>query len=149
MYYLIPRNNYRKLFLLGASYYFYSCWNLAFLSILLFETLISYSYGMNIKRMRSKGWLAGSIIIALLPLTIFKYLNFVLETVHDLWLTTGYAISVPEFHLLLPVGISFYTFMAVGYMVDIYKEKYQPERNLLDYSLFIGFFPQIASGPIG
>jgi D-alanyl-lipoteichoic acid acyltransferase DltB (MBOAT superfamily) len=66
-----------------------------------------------------------------------------------LWLTTGYAISVPEFHLLLPVGISFYTFMAVGYMVDIYKGKYLPESNLLDYSLFIGFFPQIASGPIG
>jgi D-alanyl-lipoteichoic acid acyltransferase DltB (MBOAT superfamily) len=85
----------------------------------------------------------------LLPLVIYKYLNFVLEAVHDLWIATGYAISVPEFHLLLPVGISFYTFMAVGYMVDIYKGKYLPESNLLDYSLFIGFFPQIASGPIG
>jgi D-alanyl-lipoteichoic acid acyltransferase DltB (MBOAT superfamily) len=149
VYYALPRNNYRKIFLLGASYYFYSCWNFAFLSILLFETLLSYAYGRNLKRLQTKGWLACFVILALLPLSLFKYLNFALGTIHDLWKMMGCSINVPEFQLLLPVGISFYTFMAVGYMIDMYKGKYQPEKNLLDYSLFIGFFPQIASGPIG
>lgn len=149
VYYLLPRNSYRKVFLLGASYYFYSCWDAVFLVILLFETLLSYGYGRNIKCLQSKGWLLCFVVLALLPLSLFKYLNFMLETVQDIWKMTGCTIQVPELHLLLPIGISFYTFIAIGYMVDMYKNKYQSERHLLDYALFIGFFPQIASGPIG
>ena len=153
IYYLIPNNIWRKAFLLAASYYFYACWNVAFLAILLFETVLSYGLGLSLgqdtvdKKGKSKLWLG--VVLLLLPLLCFKYLDFILASAGDALHAMGVGITVPQFKLLLPVGISFYTFMAVGYVVDSYKHKIEAERNILDYALFIGFFPQIASGPIG
>lgn len=147
IYYLLPKNTWRKVFLLGASYYFYACFNVAMLAILLFETVIAYCYGLKCNK--SKGLLTIIIVLLLLPLLCFKYLNFMMGTVGDVLSLANVTMHMPSFELLLPIGISFYTFMAVGYVVDVYKGKIDAERNVLDFALFIGFFPQIASGPIG
>lgn len=152
VYYTIPSNKYRKLFLLAASYYFYACWNVAFLGLLLFDTAVSYLAGRLMEgkeKPQQKCILWPSVIFILIPLFCFKYLNFFLTAVRDGMDAMGIAMQVPEFQLLLPIGISFYTFMSIGYVADVYFKKINPEHNVLDYSLFIGFFPQIASGPIG
>ena len=152
VYYAIPANKYRKLFLLAASYYFYACWNVAFLGLLLFDTVVAYMAGRlmeGTEKPRQKRILWPSVIFILIPLFCFKYLNFFLTTVHDGMSALGVAMQVPEFQLLLPIGISFYTFMSIGYVADVYLKKIQPERDVLDFFLFVGFFPQIASGPIG
>lgn len=147
IYYLLSKNSWRKVFLLGASYYFYACFNVAMLAVLLFETVLAYLFGLSAKK--SKASLTTTIILLLLPLLCFKYLNFLTGTVGDVLALSGALVEMPKFELLLPIGISFYTFMAVGYVVDVYKVKIEAERNLLDFALFVGFFPQIASGPIG
>lgn len=152
VYYLIPKNTLRKVFLLASSYYFYACWNVAFLAILFYETALSYGAAFCFKTEKTKKnkWtLFASIFMLLLPLLGFKYLNFILGSFGDLASVFGWALHVPEFKLLLPVGISFYTFMSIGYVIDVYQNKIKLERNVLDYALFVGFFPQIASGPIG
>ena len=152
IYYLIPNNRDRKLFLLVSSYYFYGCWNVAFLAILFFVTLLSYGTALGYKRdgsKRDKRLLVVSIVLLLCPLLCFKYLDFFSHSIGDMLYFVDCRMQVPEFKLLLPVGISFYTFMSIGYVVDVFKQKVSPEKNLLDYALFIGFFPQIASGPIG
>lgn len=152
VYYAIPTNKYRKLFLLAASYYFYSCWNVAFLALLLFDTLVAYTAGRLMEgkdKSYQKRVLWPSVIFILAPLLCFKYLNFFLKAFHDGINAFGLSIQVPEFEMLLPIGISFYTFMCLGYVADIYLKKIEPEHNALDFFLFIGFFPQIASGPIG
>lgn len=151
-YYAIPTNKYRKLFLLAASYYFYSCWNVAFLALLLFDTLTAYTVGRLMEgkdKLYQKRVLWTSVALILAPLFCFKYLNFFLKAIHDGINAFGLSMQIPEFEMLLPIGISFYTFMSLGYVADIYLKKVEPEHNALDFFLFIGFFPQIASGPIG
>lgn len=152
VYYAIPANKYRKLFLLAASYYFYACWNVAFLGLLVFDTVVAYTAGILMEgkeKSSQKKILWPSIVLLLAPLFCFKYLNFFLTAFHDGMSALGIAMQVPEFEMLLPIGISFYTFMSVGYVADVYLKKIQPEHIVLDFFLFIGFFPQIASGPIG
>ncbi len=151
VYYAIPANKWRKVFLLIASYYFYACWNVAFLGLLLFDSVVAYSAGvvMEAKGNQRKQVLWLSVVMILLPLFTFKYLNFALTVLHDGLFSFGLAMQVPKFKLLLPIGISFYTFMSIGYVVDIFKGKIPTEHNVLDFFLFVAFFPQIASGPIG
>ena len=148
VYYLLPTITAKKVFLLGASYYFYASWNVAYLAVLLFITLVSFFVGGRLKKGANK-LLPWTVIILLLPLLTFKYLSFLLQTIQDLMSLSGWSLTVPSFKLLLPVGISFYTFMAIAYVVDVQKGKVVAENSLLDYALFLGFFPQIASGPIG
>lgn len=153
LYYIIPNNRSRKVFLLISSYYFYACFNLTILSILLFETLVAFVFGKYseniLDKRKKKICLTATIIALFFPLMCFKYLNFFIGSLSDLLLLSDIRLSMPKFELLLPIGISFYTFMAVGYIVDVYKEKIKYEKDILDFALFIGFFPQIASGPIG
>ena len=121
------------------------------LPILLGVTLIAYAYGMYLTKTekRSKGLLAFTIILLLLPLLSFKYLEFLMVSTGDLLSLANFMVVMPDFELFLPIGISFYTFMAVGYVVDVFKGKVPVEKYLLNLALFVGFFPQIASGPIG
>lgn len=151
IYYLLPKNSWRKVFLLGASYYFYACFELTMLPILLAVTGVAYAYGMYLTKTvkRSNGLLASTIVLLLLPLLSFKYLDFLMDSTGDLLSLASLTVEMPDFELFLPIGISFYTFMAVGYVVDVFKGKVPVEKNLLDFALFVGFFPQIASGPIG
>lgn len=151
-YYAITTNKCRKLFLLIVSYYFYACWNVAFLGLLLFDTVVAYFAGRVMEGkaiLFQKQVLWSSVILILTPLFFFKYLNFFLTTVYDGMATMGLAMQVPKFEMLLPIGISFYTFMSLGYVADVYLKKTEPEHGVLDFFLFLGFFPQITSGPIG
>ena len=164
IYYILPKNLWRKVFLLGASYYFYACFDLTMLPILLFVTGVAYAYGrvrekQILKRVQDddkgdnqqnrKGLLASTIVLLLLPLLTFKYIDFLMDSTSDMLSLASLTVEMPDFELFLPIGISFYTFMVVGYVVDVYKGKVPVEKNLLDFALFVGFFPQIASGPIG
>ena len=164
IYYLLPKNSWRKVFLLGASYYFYLCFDFTMLPILFAVTGVAYAYGrvrekQILKRVQDddkgdnqqngKGSLAATIVLLLLPLLAFKYLDFLMYSTSDMLSLASLTVEMPDFELFLPIGISFYTFMAIGYVVDVYKGKVSVEKNLLDFALFVGFFPQIASGPIG
>lgn len=151
IYYLLPRNSWRKVFILCASYYFYACFKLTMLPILLSITVVAYIYGLYIDRTykRSKKLLASTIILLLLPLLSFKYLDFFMTSTEDLLSLASLTVEMPDFELFIPIGVSFYTFMAVGYVVDVFKGNVLAEKSFLDFALFIGFFPQIASGPIG
>lgn len=149
VYYMLQKNVWRKLFLLCASYYFYACFDLTMSLILIVETLVAYGYGMLYPLKSNKTILTATIVILLLPLLCFKYLSFLMETLGDAISLAGFIVDIPTIQFMLPIGVSFYTFMAIGYVVDVYKGKITSERSLLDFALFIGFFPQIASGPIG
>ena len=151
IYYLLPRNSWRKVFILCASYYFYACFKLIMLPVLLSITVVAYIYGLYIDRTykRSKKLLASTIILLLLPLLSFKYLDFFMNSTEDLLSLASLTVEMPDFELFIPIGVSFYTFMAVGYVVDVFKGNVLAEKSFLDFALFIGFFPQIASGPIG
>ena len=97
----------------------------------------------------SKRWLTAGILLPLLSLFTFKYYNFINETVFSLLDTVGLRIKLPEMKALMPIGISFYTFMAISYIVDVYKGKVKAEQDPLIVALFLSFFPQVSSGPIG
>ena len=152
-YYLIPVLKGKKYFLLLTSYYYYLNWEPGFLFLLLLDTIISYSYGRisisNWFENRKKIVTGITISLLLLPLFLFKYLTFLNIVIFDVLTYLKIDVQVLPFQLLLPIGISFYTFQSIGYVMDVYKKKQIAESDILDYALFIGFFPQISAGPIG
>lgn len=150
LYYIIPNKN-RWLYLLLVSYGFYMNWNPVYALLLLFVTIVSYFAGLFIKNKsdnKSKKILIISIIISLIPLIIFKYLNFINDSVFTILNELGIKINVPEFKWLLPIGISFFTFKAISYMVDVYQGKISAEKNPLMCALYLSFFVDMAAGPI-
>ncbi len=142
----------QNIFLLIASYFFYSCWDWRFLFLLMFSTLLDYFTGIKIFEANStakkKFWLWTSIIVNLGFLGFFKYYNFFVTSFADFLSAFGLRPNVWTLKIILPVGISFYTFHGLSYVIDIYKNKIQPERNFIDYSLFVSFFPLLVAGPI-
>ena len=142
----------RNLLLLLASYYFYMNWQPAYALLLLTSTLVTYLAALGIARFpdrgRKKACLVGSLVLNLAILFLFKYYNFLATNVEALLHATGTGIDIPEFGLLLPVGISFYTFQALGYSIDVYRGDTQAERHFPTYALFVSFFPQLVAGPI-
>lgn len=151
-YYLLPNNILRKYFLLIISLLFYSFWSEAFLLLLLFELGVSYFAGLSYYRSKEKNSktipLFIFVLVLLLPLLVFKYLNFIISTIIDVGAIFGFQQSFSSLNIIVPIGVSFYTFMAISYVVDVYKERIPIEKDFLDYSLYLCFFPQIASGPI-
>lgn len=151
VYYLIPQKG-RHIWLLVASYYFYMCWNAAFALLILTSTVLTYICGLALGRLenrRKKIITASCVIINLGILIYFKYSGFILNTLVNLINSLNIQIRTPKFDILLPVGISFYTFQALGYLIDVYRGKVEAERNFFRYALFVSFFPQLLSGPIG
>lgn len=153
VYWAIPArcNLWRKLFLILASYLLYMNWNPAFAIVLLGVTLVTFWGGLvcgggNEKGKRHLIWVFA--ILGLLPLLVFKYYNFLNDNVSAGLSALGLGFSLPGLNWAVPVGISFFTFQAVGYMLDVYHGRVKAERNLVDYLLFVSFFPQITSGPI-
>lgn len=142
----------QNVLLLFASYYFYSCWDWRFLFLLLFSTLLDYYTGLKMYESTSfkirQFWFWMSIIINLGFLGIFKYYNFFANSFGVLLNNIGFNVNVWTLKVILPVGISFYTFHGLSYVIDIYKNRIKPERNFLDYSLFVSFFPLLVAGPI-
>ncbi|HMQ53054.1 MAG TPA: MBOAT family protein [Anaerolineae bacterium] len=138
--------------LLAASYYFYAAWKLEYLVLILISTVVDYTVALAIARQTQPGvrtrLLAVSLTINLGLLFTFKYFNFFNDSLRALFNQFNLFYDVPAFQLLLPVGISFYTFQALSYTIDVYRGKLEPERHFGRFALFISFFPQLVAGPI-
>lgn len=151
VYFLLPQK-FRWMFLLAASYYFYINIKPVYALLLAGVTLTTYVFTnliANAGSDKKRQWLlVGAVILTLLPLFFFKYFNFVNEGIFGLLNAFGLHLPLPHLSLLLPVGISFYTFMALGYIIDVYNEEIEPERNIGVVALFLSFFPVVMSGPI-
>lgn len=153
-YWFISSYNLRlqNLLLLVASYFFYSFWDFRFLFLLIFSTLLDYSTGLRIHQAKTRAakqfWLWLSISVNLGLLGIFKYYNFFITSFAGMLSNLGVHVDVWTLNLILPVGISFYTFHGLSYVLDIYYNRINPEKKLIDYSVFVSFFPLLVAGPI-
>ncbi|MDR7372316.1 MBOAT family O-acyltransferase [Flavobacterium aquidurense] len=138
--------------LIVASYYFYSCWDWRFLFLLVFSTFLDYYTGIRIEKSTNekarKFWFWLSVGINLGFLGIFKYYNFFSESFAQMLTTVGFKASPILLDVVLPVGISFYTFHGLSYVIDIYFKRIKAEYNFVDYSLFVSYFPLLVAGPI-
>lgn len=159
-------NMWRKVFLLLVSYLLYMSWKPSFALVLLGVTLVTYWGGQvlslefkgesvepvqkvqEFKRLRRKRLAWCFAISGLLPLLVFKYYNFLNDSISSGLASLGLQFALPGLNWAIPVGVSFFTFQAVGYMLDVYHGRVKAEKNLLDYLLFVSFFPQVMSGPI-
>ncbi len=139
----------QKLMLLAASYYFYGQWNWLYLILILFSTVTDYAIGLGlVKVRRPRQLMILSLIVNLGVLFFFKYANWAIGNWNAVDSMVGAGMTLSPLDLLLPVGISFYTFQSMSYTIDVYRGDSPPRRNFLDYSLFIAFFPQLVAGPI-
>ena len=142
----------QNILLLVSSYFFYACWDWRFMFLLIFSTLLDYFTGIKIHEATSQRkklfWLWLSIGINLGFLGVFKYYNFFSESFADGLSLLGFEANLGSLQIILPVGISFYTFHGLSYVIDIYKNRIKPERNFIDYSVFVSFFPLLVAGPI-
>ncbi len=148
--YWVSPHKWRNIILLVASYYFYMNWKPAYAILILLSTITTWFCSIKIhdESTHKKRWLVGCLVVNFSILFVFKYLNFFTESTFSLLNMLGARMYVPQFDILLPVGISFYTFQAVGYTIDVYRDKIDPERNIFTYALFVSFFPQLVAGPI-
>ena len=164
LYFLIPYKL-RYLWLLAASYYFYMCWNPKYALLMGLSTLITWISGLLIGHendllkqrgesaakgvaIRKKLWVFLSMFSNLSILFFYKYFNFFIENINLALADRGIALLQPQFDVILPVGISFYTFQALSYTMDVYRGEIYTEKNPLKYALFVSFFPQLVAGPI-
>ena len=154
LYWFVFKGNYKKqnVLLLVSSYFFYSFWDWRFLFLLMFSTSLDYITGLKMEESQSdskrKFWFWLSIIINLGFLGIFKYYNFFATSIAESFSKLGYQINPWTLKVILPVGISFYTFHGLSYVIDIYYRRIKAERNFVDYSVFVSFFPLLVAGPI-
>ncbi|MDR2235756.1 MAG: MBOAT family protein [Chryseobacterium sp.] len=154
LYWGIFNKNYRfqNMLLLAASFYFYSCWDYRFLFLLVFSIGLDYFSGIQIESSKTKRaagiWLTISIAINLGFLGFFKYYNFFIDNFAVLLNTLGIGVNIWTLKIILPVGISFYTFHGLSYVIDVYKKRIPAERNFVDYAVFVSYFPLLVAGPI-
>ncbi|MFL9845391.1 MBOAT family O-acyltransferase [Flavobacterium rhizosphaerae] len=142
----------QNLLLVVASYIFYGWWDWRFLGLIFFSTILDFIIGICLKKQQRptirKTLLWCSIIVNLGLLGFFKYYNFFLESFHDAFSFFGQNIATQSLNIILPVGISFYTFQTLSYTIDVYKRKLEPTTNFIAFSAFVSFFPQLVAGPI-
>ena len=154
LYWFVTNKNLRlqNIMLVVASYYFYCCWDWRFGFLLAFSTLLDFYSGLAISnsstKARKKMWLILSVGINLGFLCFFKYYNFFVESFADMLNGFGMQVNYSTLSIILPVGISFYTFHGLSYVFDIYNDKIKPTTNLVNYTLFVSFFPLLVAGPI-
>jgi D-alanyl-lipoteichoic acid acyltransferase DltB (MBOAT superfamily) len=154
LYWFVAKRDFKKqnILLLVSSYYFYACWDWRFMFLLIFSTFLDYFTGIKIFEAKSIGskkfWLWLSIGINLGFLAVFKYYNFFAGSITDGLSLLNVHVNLSTLQVILPVGISFYTFHGLSYVIDLYKNRIQPERNFVDYSVFVSFFPLLVAGPI-
>ncbi|RKD21938.1 D-alanyl-lipoteichoic acid acyltransferase DltB, MBOAT superfamily [Caminicella sporogenes DSM 14501] len=151
IYFIVPYR-FRWLLLLGASYYFYMSWKPEYIVLIIISTLIDYFLSLKMgkiteKRKRKK-YLILSIISNLGILFVFKYFNFFNNSLRMVFQQFNLYYGIPNFKLLLPVGISFYTFQTLSYTIDVYKGNREPEKHFGIFALYVSFFPQLVAGPI-
>ncbi|NNC95046.1 MAG: MBOAT family protein [Chitinophagales bacterium] len=150
--YFLIKPKYRWILLLAASYYFYASWKLEYLSLIIISTLIDYVAAIQMSKTedkkKRKKWLVLSLLTNLGILFSFKYFNFFNESVQQAFDLFNVFYNVPAFDVLLPVGISFYTFQTLSYSIDVYKGDKKAEKHLGIFALYVAFFPQLVAGPI-
>lgn len=153
LYFLTP-GRFRWWLLLPASYFFYAYWNASYLVLIIFSTLIDYLAGLGIDRSapeqkrRRTLFLSASILVNLETLFIFKYFNFFHDSIEALLVSVGVPYSAVPLEVLLPVGISFYTFQSMSYTIDVYRGNLRAEANFGIFATYVAFFPQLVAGPI-
>ncbi len=139
--------------LLIASYFFYACWDYRFLFLLVFSTILDYYTGLKIFDAKSnefqrKIWFRLSVFINLGVLVWFKYFNFFSLSFSEMLYFAGFKVDPWIITIILPIGISFYTFHGLSYVIDVYNNRIQPEKSFINYALFVSFFPLLVAGPI-
>lgn len=156
-YFVLPKRI-KNLYLLLASYFFYMCWSARYALLLLFSTFITYAGGLILEKIkktdlpRKSFYYRITLIVAvglnLFILFYFKYSNFILGLMRAVAFRLHIDLHIPVIDVILPVGISFYIFQALGYLIDVYRGDIYAEKNFLQYALFVSFFPQLVAGPI-
>jgi D-alanyl-lipoteichoic acid acyltransferase DltB (MBOAT superfamily) len=138
--------------LLVSSYFFYACWDYRFLFLLIFSTFLDYFTGIKIyeagTRTSRRVWLLISVVVNLGFLGFFKYYNFFVESFAEVMNSVGFRPDIWTLNIILPVGISFYTFHGMSYVFDIYNKKVVPRKSFVNYSVFVSYFPLLVAGPI-
>ena len=154
LYWFATKNKFKlqNILLLVSSYFFYACWDWRFLFLLIFSTLLDYFTGLKMSNAENHNlrrfWFWTSISINLGFLGVFKYYNFFVGSFASALENIGLNINPWTLKIILPVGISFYTFHGLSYVIDIYKNRIKAEKNFIDYSVFVSFFPLLVAGPI-
>jgi len=142
----------QNILLLVSSYFFYACWDWRFLFLLIFSTLLDYFTGIKMSDAQNgknkRFWFWLSICVNLGFLGVFKYYNFFADSFADALSVLGVKVDVWTLQIILPVGISFYTFHGLSYVIDIYKDRIKAEKNFIEYAVFVSFFPLLVAGPI-
>ena len=152
VYWLMPWARGRKTWLLVCSYVFYGAWDWRFLSLIWLSTIVDYVVGRLLEpaapAKRRKALITTSLLVNLGLLAAFKYFDFFVGSAVELATALGVQLSQPTLQIVLPVGISFYTFQTLSYSIDVYRRRIETEHDLLDFALFVAFFPQLVAGPI-
>ena len=152
VYWSLRRNESRKTWLLLCSYFFYACWNWKFLFLIMASSALDYFIGMMMTRTQNprarRGWLVLSLCANLGTIAFFKYYNFFVTSAAALLEWLGLPANLHILNIIIPVGVSFYTFHSMSYTIDVYRGKLRPVSSILDLACFIGFFPQMVAGPI-
>lgn len=143
---------FQNIFLLIASYLFYGWWDYRFLALIAASTIVDYFIGRFLQKtgnpVRRKVLLGLSLVLNIGFLGFFKYYNFFIESWRDSWAGIGVEMNISSLNIILPVGISFYTFQTLSYTIDVYRRRIEPTSNFLNFSVFVAFFPQLVAGPI-
>ncbi len=154
LYWFVVNKNLKlqNLFIVAASYVFYGWWDWRFLGLIMFSTIVDFSVGLGLKKQQNpairKLLLWASILVNLGLLGVFKYFNFFLDSLYDVIPGLQVVMGFNPLDIILPVGISFYTFQTLSYTIDVYKQKLEPTKDLIAFSAFVSFFPQLVAGPI-
>ena len=159
VYFVIPAKV-RWVWLLVTSYFFYACWNPQYIFLLAFSSVITYLSGILMGYIKKQQWgdrrksmllnisVAVGLFFNLFLLFYFKYFAFAISSANRIGNYIGLYLKIPIYDIILPIGISFYIFQTIGYMVDVRRGKIKEERNFFRYALFVAFFPQLLAGPI-
>ena len=156
LYYLFSQKcKVQNIILLAASYFFYGYVNWKILPIIVLMTLFFYVMGLQIGKCNGRGdektcsrWTVFTIVVGLLPLLYFKYFAFFVSSFAELFAHLGFVADIPTLRIILPLGISFYTFRLLSYAIEVYQEGMSAEKNLLDFATYVAFFPSLMAGPI-
>ena len=154
LYWFVTNKNLKlqNFLIVAASYLFYGWWDWRFLSLILFSTIVDYTIGLKINtqenQTKRKALLWASIAVNLGFLGFFKYYNFFLDNFVSAFSFFGTPINAQGLNIILPVGISFYTFQTLSYTIDVYKRKLEPTKDFVAFTAFVSFFPQLVAGPI-